>query len=182
MANSGSYFSDKLRLRKSIRDQLQELGPDERRRRSVLICEKLAPLMTGKKNIALVAPRPTEPDLDLLWESDLIKNRVFAYPRCDGHRMLFFAVCGLEELHPGKFGIREPDPIRIIEKLDVIVLPGLAFTETGIRIGQGAGFYDRFLEMSGTAIIKIGVCFDFQVIKAIPREEHDVNVDLLLYA
>jgi 5-formyltetrahydrofolate cyclo-ligase len=64
----------------------------------------------------------------------------------------------------------------------VIVLPGLAFTETGIRIGQGAGFYDRFLEMSGTAIIKIGVCFDFQVIKAIPREEHDVNVDLLLYA
>jgi 5-formyltetrahydrofolate cyclo-ligase len=96
--------------------------------------------------------------------------------------MLFFAVCGLEELHPGKFGIREPDPIRTVERLDAIVLPGLAFTETGIRIGQGAGFYDRFLEIARADTIKIGVCFDFQVVKAIPREEHDVNVDLLVYA
>jgi 5-formyltetrahydrofolate cyclo-ligase len=96
--------------------------------------------------------------------------------------MLFFAVCGVEELHPGKFGIREPDPIRIVERLDAIVLPGLAFTETGIRIGQGAGFYDRFLEMACAEMVKIGVCFDFQVIKEIPREEHDVNVDLLVYA
>jgi 5-formyltetrahydrofolate cyclo-ligase len=96
--------------------------------------------------------------------------------------MLFFAVCGLEELHPGKFGIREPDPKRIVERLDAIVLPGLAFTETGIRIGQGAGFYDRFLETAGADMVKIGVCFDFQVIKAIPCEKHDMNVDLLVYA
>jgi 5-formyltetrahydrofolate cyclo-ligase len=182
MANSVSYFSDKLRLRKAIRDRLKELSLDERRRRSVVICEKLVPLLTGKKNIALFAPRLTEPDLDLLWESDLIKNRVFAYPRCDGRRLLFFAIGGLEELHPGKFGIREPDPIRTVERLDAIVLPGLAFTETGIRMGQGAGFYDRFLEIARADTIKIGVCFDFQVVKAIPREEHDVNVDLLVYA
>src|SRR6516164_1053618 len=99
MANSVSNFSDKLRLRQSIRDQLKKLSLDDRRRRSVLIRDKLVPLLTGKKIIALFAPRPTEPDLDLLWESDLMKNRVFAYPRCDGHRMLFFAVCGPEELH-----------------------------------------------------------------------------------
>ena len=182
MANSVSNFSDKLRLRQSIRKQLKKLSLDDRRRRSVLIRDKLVPLLTGKKIIALFAPRPTEPDLDLLWESDVRKNRVFAYPRCDGHKMLFFAVCGLEELHPGKFGIREPDPKRIVERLDAIVLPGLAFTETGIRIGQGAGFYDRFLETAGADMVKIGVCFDFQVIKAIPCEKHDMNVDLLVYA
>ena len=182
MANSVSFFYDKLRLRKSIRERLKKLSLDDRRRRSVVICEKLVPLLNGRQNIALFAPRPTEPDLDLLWESDLIKNRVFAYPRCDGQRMHFFAVCGLEELHPGKFGIREPDPIRIVERLHAIVLPGLAFTENGIRMGQGAGFYDRFLEIARADTVKIGVCFDFQVIKAIPREEHDVNVDLLVYA
>jgi 5-formyltetrahydrofolate cyclo-ligase len=111
-----------------------------------------------------------------------MKNQVCAYPRCDGRRLLFFAVRSLEELHPGKFGIREPAPKRIVERLDAIVLPGLAFTETGIRMGQGAGFYDRFLAMACADTLKIGVCFDFQVIKAIPREEHDVNVDLLVYA
>jgi 5-formyltetrahydrofolate cyclo-ligase len=69
-----------------------------------------------------------------------------------------------------------------VERLAAIVRPGLAFTETGMRMGQGAGFYDRFLEMACAGTLKIGVCFDFQVMKAIPREEHDVNVDLLLYA
>jgi 5-formyltetrahydrofolate cyclo-ligase len=182
MANSVSYFSDKSRLRQSIREELKKLTLDDRRRRSVLICEKLVPLLRGKQNIALFAPTRTEPDVDLLWESDLLKDRVLAYPRCDGERMLFFAVCSLEELHPGKFGIREPDPVRIVERLDAIVLPGLAFTQTGIRIGQGAGFYDRFLEIARGDTIKIGVCFDFQVLKAIPREEHDVNVDLVVYA
>jgi 5-formyltetrahydrofolate cyclo-ligase len=182
MANSASYFSDKSRLRQSIREQLKELSLDDRRRRSVVICEKLVPLLSGKKNIALFAPRRTEPDVDLLWESDLKKDRVLAYPRCDGQRMLFFAVCSLEELHPGRFGIREPDPVRIVERLDAIILPGLAFTQTGIRMGQGAGFYDRFLEVAHSDTIKIGVCFDFQVLKAIPREEHDVNVDLVVYA
>ena len=182
MANFGSNFSEKSRLRKSIRQRLRELSLEDRRQRSIEICEELARLLAGKKSIALFAPRPTEPDLDLLWEQDLSKDRILAYPRCHGDRLLFFAVSSLLELHPGKFGIREPGSRRSVQHLDAIVLPGLAFTQTGIRMGQGAGFYDRFLETAHADAIKIGVCFDFQVIPNIPREEHDVNVDLLVCA
>jgi 5-formyltetrahydrofolate cyclo-ligase len=123
-----------------------------------------------------------EPDLDLLWELGLLKDRLVAYPRCNGESLTFSAVSNLQELHPGRFGIREPDPKRTVQHLDAIVLPGLAFTRTGIRIGQGAGFYDRFLETPHARTVKVGVCFDFQVVANIPREEHDVNVDLLVCA
>jgi 5-formyltetrahydrofolate cyclo-ligase len=165
-----------------MRQRLRELGSEDRRQRSIAICEQLAQLLAAKKSIALFAPRPTEPDLDLLWELGLLKERILAYPRCDGERLLFFAIFSPQELRPGKFGIREPGSGRLVQHLDVIVLPGLAFTRTGIRMGQGAGFYDRFLETAHADTIKIGVCFDFQVVPYIPREKHDVDVDLLVCA
>jgi 5-formyltetrahydrofolate cyclo-ligase len=182
MANPGSYFSEKARLRQSIGEQLWRMNPDERRSRSLALCAELKQLLAGTKSVALFAPRPTEPDLDLLWELDLLKERLVAYPRCDGERLVFFAVSGLQELRPGRFGIREPDPKYAVQHLDAIVLPGLAFTQTGIRIGQGAGFYDRFLENPRAGTIKIGVCFDFQVVAKITSEKHDVNVDLVVSA
>jgi 5-formyltetrahydrofolate cyclo-ligase len=182
MANPGSYFSEKARLRQSIRRRLTQISLDDRRNRSLEICRKLSHLLAGTKSIALFAPRPTEPDLDLLWELDLPKDRLVAYPRCDGETLAFFAVSGLQELYPGRFGIREPNPKRVVHHLDAVVLPGLAFTRTGIRMGQGAGFYDRFLEAPRSGTIKIGVCFDFQLVANIPREEHDVNVDRVVCA
>jgi 5-formyltetrahydrofolate cyclo-ligase len=148
----------------------------------MVICRELSQLLAGKKKIALFAPRRMEPDLDLLWELDLLKAHIVAYPRCDDGKLRFFAISNLRELHPGKFGIREPEPKRIVRDASVVVVPGLAFSTTGSRLGQGSGFYDRFLERSSADTIKIGVCFDFQIMETIPRETHDVNVDLLVYA
>ena len=182
MANPDDIFVRKSRLRQSIREQLKKLDPRERQQRSVVICEKLGQLLAGKKSVALFAPRPTEPDLDILWDLGVAKDRLIAYPRCDGRHLLFFAVSSLQDLYPGKFGVREPKPMKVARDVDVIVVPGLAFTPTGNRLGQGAGFYDRFLQQSGVKTTKIGVCFDFQVIIDIPREEHDIDVDLLAYA
>lgn len=58
---------------------------------------------------------------------------------------------------------------------DVVVVPGLAFTATGDRLGQGGGWYDRFLAAS--AATSIGVCFAEQVVEALPVESHDVTMD-----
>src|ERR1700737_180151 len=182
MANQGSYFSEKSRLRRSARERLRQIGLGDRHRRSLQICGKLTQLLAGKKNVALFAPRPTEPDLDLLWDLGSMEDRLVSYPRCDGERLLFFAVSSLQELHLGRFGIREPDPKRPVQHLDAIVLPGLAFTESGTRSGRGAGFFDRFLETMRADTIKIGVCFDFQVVGNVPREGHDADVDFLVCA
>jgi 5-formyltetrahydrofolate cyclo-ligase len=60
---------------------------------------------------------------------------------------------------------------------DVVVVPGLAFTATGDRLGQGGGWYDRFLSQIRGDCTTVGVCFAEQVVDALPVEAHDVTVD-----
>ncbi len=70
----------------------------------------------------------------------------------------------------------EPDPAIV----DVVVVPGLAFTAAGDRLGQGGGWYDRFLSRLRGDADTIGVCFDVQVVEAVPVESHDVRVALVV--
>ena len=63
---------------------------------------------------------------------------------------------------------------------DLIVVPGLAFTRTGDRLGQGGGWYDRFLSARSRHAVAIGVGFDLQVVDELPVEEHDVRVDAVV--
>jgi len=63
--------------------------------------------------------------------------------------------------------------------LDVVVVPGVAFDPDGNRIGYGGGYYDRFLIQVPRAW-RIGVCYDLQLIKEVPRADHDVPVDAVV--
>lgn len=63
---------------------------------------------------------------------------------------------------------------------DVIVVPGLAFTSDGRRLGQGGGWYDRFLPARRSDCVMIGVCFSPQLLDDVPVDEHDVVLDLVL--
>jgi 5-formyltetrahydrofolate cyclo-ligase len=60
---------------------------------------------------------------------------------------------------------------------DVVVVPGLAFTAAGDRLGQGGGWYDRFLSQVRSDCTTIGVCFAEQVVESLPVEGHDVVMD-----
>ena len=60
---------------------------------------------------------------------------------------------------------------------DVVIVPGLAFTATGDRLGQGGGWYDRFLSEVRPDCVSIGVCFAEQLVDALPIESHDVVMD-----
>jgi 5-formyltetrahydrofolate cyclo-ligase len=182
MANSRLKFSDKSRLRDALGQRLKELSPDERHLRSLRICEKLSSLFSGRKSVALFAPKLTEPDLDLFWDLDLLGDHLVSYPRCEGKALSFHVVSALSELLPGRFGIREPRTGLTPERLDLIVVPGLAFTAAGHRLGHGAGFYDRFLSALPPTTVKIGVCFEFQLLPEIPHESHDALVDAVVTA
>lgn len=63
---------------------------------------------------------------------------------------------------------------------DVVIVPGLAFTSDGDRLGQGGGWYDRFLAEIRRDCTTIGVCFAEQVVDSLPVERHDVAVDHVL--
>ena len=90
---------------------------------------------------------------------------------------------GLDQLVVGPYGLAQPDPatatwLPAAARIDLIVVPGLAFDRRGHRIGWGGGYYDRFLAQVQT--VKIGLCYDALVLDCIPGEPHDVPVDLVV--
>lgn len=83
-------------------------------------------------------------------------------------------------LHLNKYGIFEPTEISEInpDEIDVIIVPAVAFDESLNRIGYGGGYYDRFLRSIDA--IKIGVGFDFQIVKRLPISAHDMPLNLVV--
>ena len=64
--------------------------------------------------------------------------------------------------------------------LDVVVVPGLAFTADGRRLGQGGGHYDRFLPRLRPACVTIGAAFAEQLVDDLPTEPHDIRLTLVV--
>ena len=84
-----------------------------------------------------------------------------------------------DDLEQGSYGIFEPRKEKIkeapIEKIELIIVPGVGFDEKGNRIGHGKGFYDNLLRNS-TNIPHIGLAFESQTLKEIPIQSHDLPV------
>lgn len=82
----------------------------------------------------------------------------------------------------GKYGIRtvrQPLEAALPSDMDVVLSPGLCFDRSGVRMGLGAGYYDRFLTQAVNAV-KIGITLSPQIIENVPSEEHDVLMDYLV--
>ncbi len=85
------------------------------------------------------------------------------------------------ELSPGRFGVREPAASCLVvpwNRLDLVLVPGLAFDSSGGRLGRGRGFYDRVLTRAATTAC--GVAFEEQLFPEVPLEAHDVRLDCLV--
>ena len=74
----------------------------------------------------------------------------------------------------------EDDPAIEPRLLDVVIVPGLAFTPDGDRLGQGGGWYDRFLPRLRTDCVTVGVGFAPQLVAALPTEPHDIPLALVV--
>lgn len=81
----------------------------------------------------------------------------------------------------GAFSIAEPtgDAFTDYDSIDLAVVPGMAFTPDGCRLGRGRGYYDRLLPRLRRAT-KIGLCWPFQLIDAMPTDAHDVRMDIVV--
>jgi 5-formyltetrahydrofolate cyclo-ligase len=88
----------------------------------------------------------------------------------------------IESLEKGNYGIFDiPISKRIdvdLRKLQMILIPGIAFDYSGGRLGYGKGYYDRFLEK--TNAFKIGLCFQSQVVEKVPMENHDICMNAII--
>ncbi|MED0738612.1 5-formyltetrahydrofolate cyclo-ligase [Aneurinibacillus thermoaerophilus] len=100
-------------------------------------------------------------------------------------QMLPYLFVGWDSLVEGPYGIREPDTDRSElwsgEAFDIIIVPGVAFTERGERLGYGGGFYDRFFaQLKGPPPLLIAPCFEVQITTFLPVESHDKKVDIIV--
>lgn len=112
----------------------------------------------------------------------LASGRALALPRCEGEGVMTARrVFRLDELIPGAYGIREPGrgcPEIAPEEIGLILVPGTAFDRSGARLGQGGGYYDRFLPR--TAGVRMGVCHDFALLSSVPQQTHDQRMDAVV--
>ncbi len=161
------------------------MTPDLRAEKSARLCDAIAASEAWRdaRAVAIFAPQPREPDVEQLWSHGA--GKTFAYPRIgeDEGRLDLFRVTSLHELVPGAFGLREPRAdlagAAAPGTLDLILVPGVAFTRSGERLGRGGGFYDRLLAELPAHTIKIGICFDAQILAELPVEPHDQRVHFL---
>jgi 5-formyltetrahydrofolate cyclo-ligase len=85
-----------------------------------------------------------------------------------------------EELDKDDFGIPVPKNKEIFKgKIDIILVPGVAFDFNFNRLGYGLGLYDKFLRENHQSL-KIGIAYDFQIIKELPFSENDVKLDMIV--
>ena len=99
----------------------------------------------------------------------------------DEKKLIPKRIFSLDDLVSGAFGILEPSldaPSINPSFLDVVVVPGSVFDKSGYRTGYGGGYYDRFLE--NTDAIRVGVCFDFQLVDDVFPEKHDKRMDFII--
>ena len=170
-------------VRSSIRQRRSLLTEGEYRKKSREVVENIKSLLKlypHADSFLFFYPIRKEPDITPLTEELLKKGKRVAFPKVSGREILPVEVSSLKELSPGKFGIPEP-PLnfcRVLKRVDLVFVPGLAFDRYGYRVGYGGGFYDRFLR-SFPVKVKVGVCFSFQLFDKVPHDPFDVPVDYI---
>lgn len=137
------------------------------------------------KSVALFVSRPGEINTAPLLENAWRTGKIVLLPQIadtTAKRMFLARAAGPADLVPGAYGI--PAPARKVEKQEIfpelLILPGVAFDESGNRLGYGAGFYDRFFG-ANIAIVspRVGFCRRFQVVPEIPATARDYPVNAL---
>ena len=174
---------DKRELRRQIRQLKSLYSPEEKRRLSSAIMERL------ESNGHFVAARwvlcywSME---DEVCTHDFVRKwfgkKHILLPSVRGEEMEVKLFCGEEHLYPGEgYAIPEPEgePFTAYDKIDLVIVPGMAFDSSGNRLGRGKGYYDRFLK--NCRAYKIGVCCPFQFVEdVIPTDVLDVPMDEII--
>ena len=114
---------------------------------------------------------------------DRKKDKIYSCPKIIGKEIDFFKI--QKNFNKGIFGIPEPTPSIPVDifKLDIILIPLVAFNKKLERIGYGKGFYDKFLARFNNAIRRPhfwGIAYDFQIVEEIFGDKLDIKLDKVI--
>ncbi len=171
----------KAELRKIMRQKNRSLSPEERAESSLRLWQQVEVLPSFEQavTIAFFSSLPDEPDTQPALERWQYRKRLLV-PRVEGEEMSFYEYRP-ERMVSGSFGISEPEMGEAVapEEIDLILVPGVAFTRSGDRMGRGKGFYDKYLVRMRSDAVKVGICYPHQLVDELPTEPHDIRMDLM---
>jgi len=126
--------------------------------------------------IGLYYPTGSEVFTQSVMQEAISNGLTVCLPKIVGDEMEFREISGFSSLEPGSFDLMEPkDACPVASGIEVVIVPAVGISVDGHRIGYGAGFYDRYLAKSSA--VRIALCFQRQVVRAIPHEGHDIRMD-----
>jgi len=175
-------------MKKELREKIMRLRNSHCKKEKEKKDEEIKRLLFSTKEfkfsklVLFYYPIKDEVDTTKMIEESLkLGKRVFL-PVTDvkNHKLIISEINTIDDLIEGAFGILEPkntSPVKI-NNIELVIVPGIAFDKRGYRIGYGMGYYDKLL--NGFDKHTIGLAYDFQIVKKIPNETHDIPVKKII--
>jgi 5-formyltetrahydrofolate cyclo-ligase len=156
-----SLQQQKAALRAEMMKQVRQMTAEDRESFSEEICERILEMAewAQAETAVLFIPLPSEPIITPL-KLD-----------CDARKV----TCANIPQSP-----KADQELHLPDAIDLILVPGLAFSKDRRRLGRGGGFFDRLLGGRASKAFKLGICFSFQIVDVMPAEAHDVIMDAVV--
>jgi 5-formyltetrahydrofolate cyclo-ligase len=179
----------KTKLRNAILEKRNRLTAAYRTETSHTISTSLLGLDSFQQSTVIAAyiSFGSEFQTDTVLDAALRLGKTIVLPKIEpvGRTLSFRTFSGkFDELLRGRWGIPEPDPEKSesmdYSQIEFIIVPGVAFSEQGFRLGYGGGYYDSFISQLPKSSVTVAPTFPIQVLPEVPLEAHDLKVDMLI--
>jgi 5-formyltetrahydrofolate cyclo-ligase len=178
---------EKKKIRQRVKAQVLSLSAEEKATQSCAVMASLRSAIADRQPHVVALFSPLNDEVQLAPLADLLaQDYRVVLPRVgdreDGTPEMEFFDYTPQAMASGAYGIIEPqggEPCRA-EEIDLMVVPGVAFTREGVRLGRGKGYYDRYMSQPDFRACTIGVCFAHQIYDELPVEPHDCCVDRVI--
>lgn len=179
--------ADKREIRKLVQETYSGIKEVEKKELDHQLSSRVVEFLSElqKKNsfhsdqvLGVYSPLGDEPDWTKVFED---QDFSLGFPYWTGEGKMEFKKALVHELEAEEnFGVKMGEPIEAHPTVTpaLFLVPGVAFYTDGVRLGRGKGYYDRYLENHNG--LKIGLCFEFQILEELPQEDHDVLMDYLV--
>lgn len=176
---------DKIALRKWIRAQKREMTRDMVEQASSDLARQFLATEAYQNANTIYGYLPYNQEVRTvpILEQALKDGKKVAVPKVYGDTMRFIYLDDLSQVAPSDMGIPEPvadEPVAA-DQTALVLMPGLAFDKKGNRMGYGGGFYDKFLAEEPDHPT-VALCYGFQMVDAIPTDDYDIPVNLVLWS
>ena len=177
--------SAKDAVRKELTSARRSRSPEQRAADNAAWCQGVRELLTPSMRVAAYSPLGSEPGGPQFVDTvSALCSEVYLPLSGAAGELTWTRYTGAENMVPGALGIAEPvgerHPSALLAELDLILAPALAVSSSGMRLGKGAGYYDRALGPLPAGRPPVVALVHSSEVRAVPFDDHDRPVDGVL--